>query len=201
MIAGRFVLLCLLVVGSTLSVLAQDAASSWDAVLVRIARARDYRVRYRTTGPRGSFRVDYACVKPDRVRMEILEGSDRNVGTVSVYDPEISRDRVLLRFSNSVIARSLTHKDVQGTPMMYRSLFDQIVEKVADTRPELVRQEPVGGHKALLLRFSRGGNKTMLVWINTHGEILRTQEKEGDSLLEDMEFSGHQWDVQPTIGF
>lgn len=79
--------------------------------------------------PNGTSVIDYRCVRPSKVRTEILDGVGK--GTTVLYDPDVKKDDVKAKKGAFRVWRSIERLKLQGTPAV-ESLLDMIVDMMKD---------------------------------------------------------------------
>lgn len=174
--------------------IAAFADVSWDSVKQKVASSNNYDVTYRYAGPKGTFKFNYRVNTPEHIRTEILEGSDASrVGTVLVYDASWNKDKVRAKTGGGVIARNLTHKDVEGTPF-YQPVFEMIVKQTGGATP--VEKKDGSGER---FDFKTGGG-SYTVWTNGAGDITKTERLDGRE-RETREFSNIKYNSNPKTSF
>lgn len=180
----------------------QAQANNWNAVKAKIQGAQSYKLNYDYSGERGNIKFDYAFVNAGpKIRTEVLRGSDRNVGTVIVFDPGFATDKVRAKIGMGTITRALTHKDVQNTPF-YQSIYGMILNEL-NTYPtvKVVGTESVRGQQATVYEFTGKSALTYKVWANANNEIIKTEKKQGGKVIETREFRNIQWNCDPKVSF
>lgn len=175
----------------------KDAAGCWHSAVERVESAKDYHVVCHYTNKRGTYHLDCLVVAPNRVRTKILPGSDRLAGTVAVYDPTLSSEKVLMRFpSGSVVLREIGHQEMKDTPV-YQSLYGSLIEKVNKLTPTLVVSSDQGDQ----LDFRGDDGLLTTIWLNSRSEIVRAEVKKGKTLVESFRFENPAWDTGQSVSF
>lgn len=181
---------------------AEAQANNWNAVKQKIQGAKDYTLKYDYTGDKGVFKFDYAVVLAGpKVRTEVLRGSERNVGTVIVFDPSFATDKVRAKIGMGRVTRDLTHKDVAGTPF-YQPIFTMIMTELNSYgAPKVVGTESVRGVQTTKYQFTGPSAILYTVWVNGNNEIIKTEKKKSGKVIETRDFRDIQWNVNPKVDF
>jgi hypothetical protein len=180
------------------------AAADWSAVVAQHQNAKSYTLLYDYVGPRGKFFFQYAIVDPasktPKVRTQILRGSDKNVGTVIIYDPDVATDKVKAKVGLGYITRALTHKDVDNTPF-YQSIYGMILREVSKYgKPTVKGTQNYRGVDCTVFQFGSGGD-TYTVFVDANNSIIHTEKRQGGKIVEERYFHDIQWNSNPTIAF
>jgi len=168
------------------------AEVSWDAVQKKATSAKSYEVNYDFTGSKGTFKFNYRCVMPNKIRAEILESSDASkVGTILVWD---GKDKVTAKVGGGVVIRKTSHKDVVGTAF-YQPLLQLVIDQV---KGQGTPTKTVDGNKT---KFSfKTGNGTYNVWALDNGDIAKTERNDGHD-RETRELKTIKYDGNPNCDF
>lgn len=195
-------ILSLVVVLTGLLGLAGQAApaNNWNAVKAKAEGAKDYHLKYDYNGERGVIKFDYAAVLDGpKIRAEVLRGSDRNVGTVVVFDPAFAADKVRAKIGMGRITRALDHKDVKGTPF-YQPLFTMILNDLkAYPTMKVLGTESVRGQETTAYEFLGASADSYKVWVNGQNEIIKTERRKGGKVVETREFREIRWNCSPDV--
>lgn len=180
----------------------QAQANNWNAVKQKALGATSYKLNYDYSGERGVVKFDHAAVLAGpKVRTEVLRGSDRNVGTVIVFDPGFSTEKVRAKMGMGTITRALTHKDVANTPF-YQPVYTMIINELNGfPTMKVAGTENVRGQKTTVYEFTGKSALVYKVWTNDKNEIVKTERKQGGKVLETREFRNIQWDCSPKVDF
>lgn len=174
------------------------AEVNWSQVAEKIQNADDYRVECRYRGPQGSYHLDYTVVRPGTIRAVFLPGSKKNVGAVSIYDPDRSADKVMMKFpGGGVVARRISHREIEGSPL-HVSILDRLITRTSECGPPAVE---TGQKGTIKFRFACPDDSTLQVWVDPEGDVVRTETTRKQTLLEEVTLSGHEWNVGPDITF
>ncbi|MGE0491668.1 MAG: hypothetical protein AB7S38_20820 [Vulcanimicrobiota bacterium] len=175
----------------------KDAAGCWHSAVERVESAKDYHVVCHYTNNRGTYHLDCLVVSPNRVRTKILAGSDRLAGTVAVYDPTLSAEKVLMRFpSGSVVLREIGHQEMKDAPI-YHSLYGALIERVHKLPPTLAESKD----QIDRLDFRAEDGQLTTIWLNSRSEIVRAEVKKGKTLVESFRFENPAWDTGQSVSF
>ncbi len=178
-----------------------QAATTWDAVKKKIEGCKDYSLTYAYNGPKGKFNFEYVYIaSPMKVRTKILRGSDRNVGTVTIYDKDKDANTVAYRVGSSQLKRSLDHKDVTGTAF-YQGVYTLVLSNVKGATPKVSAGETMKGKATTLFEFNVGAGGTYKIWATDDGDIVQTQKIEGAKVTEERKFSDIKWDSNPSTAW
>ena len=177
-------------------------ANNWNAIKAKAEGAKDYALKYDYSGQRGTLKFDYAVVMDGpKVRTEVLRGSDRNVGTVIVFDPSFATDKVRAKIGMGRITRSLDHADVKGTPF-FQPLFTMILNELKTYgAPKVVGTEKVRGQETTVYEFVGPSAINYKVWANANNEMIKTEKKRAGKVIETREFRDIRWNCSPNVDF
>ncbi|MEW6280929.1 MAG: hypothetical protein AB1758_20105 [Candidatus Eremiobacterota bacterium] len=180
---------------------AARAEANWDAVKKKVESAKDYFVNYDyESTKKGKFKFEYAYVSPGKIRTKILRGSDKNVGTVIVYDVDKDPKHVIARVGTGQLVRGLDHADVKGTSF-YQSVYGLILSDVKSGKPVTKAGENIRGQATTLFEFNVGAGGTYRIYANDNNEILRSEKLEGGRVVEKRDFTKIEWNVNPKTDF
>lgn len=174
------------------------AEVTWTQVVEQIQQADDYKVECHYRGPQGSYHLEYTVVSPGTIRAVFLPGSKKNVGAVSIYDPTRSADKVMMKFpGGGVVARKISHREIEGSPL-HVSILHRLVARTAECGEPAVENAAKGVQK---FRFSCPDGSTLQVWVDTAGNVTKSEVSKNQSVVEEVRLSGHEWNSAPTIAF
>ncbi len=177
---------------------AEAGLELWQEAVTKVETCQDYSVVCSYSGPRGNFKMTCLANSAEKVKTVVMAGSDRHVGTTSVFDKEMAPGQVLLRFpSGSVVLRKVEHDQVKDTPL-FISVYHHLLGRLRSAdKPRPVQEAgPLEGFE-----FDLPSGSTMNVWVNPQAEIVRARAEMGKNVMEEAFFENLEWETGRPVSF
>lgn len=166
-----------------------QAQPSWERVREHLNSVPGYTMIYELRGREGdyNFRYSVRAAEPT-VFTEILDGSDRGVGTRILYQADKAPDIVVMKTSFLTLRRSISSKDINDTSL-YIPLFKQLLGRIQKTEPDAVERS----RDTVVYRFDEGEQQHYFSFEEETFTPVGYQLKDKKGLVESMAFRELIW--------
>ncbi len=157
---------------SALPAQAEDGTRIWKKAEQRLRSMKDYTLLIDYTGPKGVFKYEYACVRPDAIKTKIVQGD--KAGAILIYRPSEFGQTVKAR--KGIMGKSINLDDptVANTPVI-KPVYDMLMDAAKGaSNVTLKGEETIYGHAVAVLEITSPKLGVMTVAVDkASNDVLR----------------------------
>lgn len=180
---------------STTAAQAQSPESVWKKAAQRLGSMKDYTLLIDYTGPKGTFKYEYACVRPDAIKTKIVQGD--NAGAILIYRPSEFGQAVKAR--KGILGKTLALDDPKvANSAVIKPVYDMLLDAVKGATAVASKgDETIYGHGVWVLNVTTPSGQQEIAVDKATYDVLRWKNPAGETRV----FYDIKINTNPRINF